>query len=108
MGHFEPKKVILTYQNFHIMPDFIKNDQQRFECFFDNLTPMLLIVPKQSWCHFEALKYIFHFGYKHFLSSNQLTLNKKNRAFTNLWLALYFQLSKSLPEDKATDETKSN
>ena len=36
-GYFEPKKLILTYQNFHIMPDLIKNDQRRFECFFDDL-----------------------------------------------------------------------
>ena len=32
---------------------------------------MLLTVPKQSWCHFEALECIFHFGYEifSFLSS---------------------------------------
>ena len=28
------------------------------------LTPMLLIAPKQNWCHFEALECIFHLNLK--------------------------------------------
>ena len=36
---------------------------------------MLLIVPKQNWCNFEALECIFHLNLKKIPSVNQLTHN---------------------------------
>ena len=33
-------------------------------CMSPNVTPMLLMVSKQGWCHFEALECIFHLNKK--------------------------------------------
>ena len=87
MGYFEQKKLIPTYQNFHIMPVFIK---LRVFCWIVcHLTPMLLMVSKQDWCHFEALECILHLNLKKFPSVNQLTHNQQNTAFPNIWSTLY-------------------
>ena len=57
-----------------------------FLCWFKcHGTPILLIAPRQIWCHFEALECIFHLSKENFRSFHQLTLNHQNRAFPNLW-----------------------
>ena len=50
-----------------------------------DLRPLLIIAAKQDWCHFDGNECIFHLSWKIFRSFNQLTRNRQNRAFPNLW-----------------------
>ena len=66
------------------------NGELNFFCWLVcHLTPMLLMVSKHGWCHFEALECIFHLKLKKIPSVNQLTHNQQNTAFPNIWSTLY-------------------
>ena len=45
-----------------------------------HITPILLIEPKQWWCHLEAFECIFYVSIKEFRTFHQLILNQQNRA----------------------------
>ena len=81
MGYFEPKKVDNYLSKFSHHSCFLLT--------YMSLTPMVLIVSKQGWCHFEALECIFHLNLKKIPSVNQLTHNQQNTAFPNIWSTLY-------------------
>ena len=93
MGYFEPKKVDTYLSKFSHHASFHEIWSTANWVFFCwlvcHLTPMLLMVSKQGWCHFEALECIFHLNLKKIPSVNQLTHNQQNTAFPNIWLTLY-------------------
>ena len=50
---------------------------------------MLLIVPKQNWCHFEALECIFHLNLKKNSLRQSADSQSTNTSFPNIWSTLY-------------------
>ena len=87
MGYFEPKKVDTYLSKFSHHASFHQIWSTANWVFFCwlicHLTPMLLIVSKQGWCHFEALKLwnvSFIWTLKNFTPAiSWLTINKIQR-----------------------------